>query len=416
MLVQAGATDVTTYFQLRTTAGADATGLTIADFDMQYVRTGATPAAKVDAVALAAANTAHTDNRGIEVDATDTPGLYRFDWPDAAFASGVREAILTIKHASILTESLRVQITGFDAADGVRMGLTALPNAAADAAGGLPISDAGGLDLDAKIGALTFGTANRVNAQVFGMEANTMTAAAAAADLTTELQNGLATAANLATVAGFLDTEIAAILAAVDTEIGTILSGLTTIEGKIDTVDNLLDTEVAAIKTVVDAILVDTGTDGVVVASIAANAITASAIADNAIDAGAIASNAITAAKIADNAITSAKIAGDAIGATQLADGALTANKIASDALTSAKFDSTVGAEFAAALLDLAAGVETGLTVRQYCRLTAAVQLGKASGLETTSAIYRDFGDTKDRITATVDSNGNRTAVTRDAT
>jgi len=33
--------------------------------------------------------------------------------------------------------------------DTVRLGLTALPNAAADAAGGLPISDAGGLDLDA---------------------------------------------------------------------------------------------------------------------------------------------------------------------------------------------------------------------------------------------------------------------------
>jgi hypothetical protein len=33
--------------------------------------------------------------------------------------------------------------------DAVRGGMTALPNAAADAAGGLPISDAGGLDLDA---------------------------------------------------------------------------------------------------------------------------------------------------------------------------------------------------------------------------------------------------------------------------
>lgn len=36
-----------------------------------------------------------------------------------------------------------------DLDDSVRAGLTALPNAAADAAGGLPISDAGGLDMDA---------------------------------------------------------------------------------------------------------------------------------------------------------------------------------------------------------------------------------------------------------------------------
>lgn len=36
-----------------------------------------------------------------------------------------------------------------DLDDSVRAGLTALPNAAADAAGGLPISDGGGLDMDA---------------------------------------------------------------------------------------------------------------------------------------------------------------------------------------------------------------------------------------------------------------------------
>jgi hypothetical protein len=38
-----------------------------------------------------------------------------------------------------------------DPEDVVRMAMTALPNAAADAAGGLVISDAGGLDLDAKL-------------------------------------------------------------------------------------------------------------------------------------------------------------------------------------------------------------------------------------------------------------------------
>lgn len=43
--------------------------------------------------------------------------------------------------------------------------------------------------------------------------ADAITAAKVAADVTTEIQNGLATAANLATVAGYLDTEIAAILA-----------------------------------------------------------------------------------------------------------------------------------------------------------------------------------------------------------
>jgi hypothetical protein len=52
--------------------------------------------------------------------------------------------------------------------------------------------------------------------------ADAITAAKIAADVTTELQAGLATAANLATVAGFIDTEVASILAAVDTEVAAI--------------------------------------------------------------------------------------------------------------------------------------------------------------------------------------------------
>lgn len=68
------------------------------------------------------------------------------------------------------------------------------------------------------------------------------------------------------------------------------------------------------------------------------------------------------------------------------------------------------------ALLDRADGVETGLTPRQAFRLVSAVLFGKVSGAGTGTEVFRDFGDTKARITATVDSSGNRTAITRDAT
>jgi hypothetical protein len=67
------------------------------------------------------------------------------------------------------------------------------------------------------------------------------------------------------------------------------------------------------------------------------------------------------------------------------------------------------------ALLDRVDGVETGLTFRSALRLMAAVLFGKASGLSTTTAAYRDSNDTKNRIVATVDVDGNRTAVTKDA-
>jgi hypothetical protein len=174
MLVPKGQTDVTSYFHLRLTAdGTDATGLTVTNFDLQYVRSGATPAAKVDASALGAANSAHADNSAIEVDATDQPGVYRVDWPDAAFATGVDEVLLTVKCATAFTETLRVRLLS------VTRGLsgTALPDAAADAAGGLIISDAGGLDADAqlvtKINDILTDTGTTLQAEIDGVQADT---------------------------------------------------------------------------------------------------------------------------------------------------------------------------------------------------------------------------------------------------
>ena len=111
MIVAPGSTNVTTYFLLRLTAtGLEATGLPITNIDLQYVRSGAAPSAKVDATALAATDSAHGDNQAIEINATNQPGLYRVDWPDAAFAAGVREVILTVKVATAFTEHLRVEL------------------------------------------------------------------------------------------------------------------------------------------------------------------------------------------------------------------------------------------------------------------------------------------------------------------
>lgn len=60
--------------------------------------------------------------------------------------------------------------------------------------------------------------------------------------------------------------------------------------------------------------------------------------------------------------------------------------------------------------------IEAAISLRQAMRLALAAMGGKASGLDTTTAIYRNTADTKNRITATVDANGNRTAVTLDLT
>lgn len=60
--------------------------------------------------------------------------------------------------------------------------------------------------------------------------------------------------------------------------------------------------------------------------------------------------------------------------------------------------------------------VEGTTTLRQMQRGFASALLAKAAGLDTTSATFRDLADLKNRITATVDASGNRTAVTLDLT
>jgi hypothetical protein len=57
--------------------------------------------------------------------------------------------------------------------------------------------------------------------------------------------------------------------------------------------------------------------------------------------------------------------------------------------------------------------VDGTVTARESVRLANSANGGKLSGAATTSVKIRDLADTKDRVTATVDASGNRTAVTR---
>lgn len=156
--------------------------------------------------------------------------------------------------------------------------------------------------------------------------------------------NSAALASDLATVAGYLDTEIAAILADTNELQTDWVNG-----GRLDLIldARASQTSVDTVDTVVDAILVDTGTDGVVIAAASKTGYSLSAAGITAIWA-------------------------------EIMEGAITAV--------------------------------------QMMRGFASALLGKASGLATTTAVYRDLADSKDRITATVDSDGNRSAVTRDLT
>lgn len=63
-----------------------------------------------------------------------------------------------------------------------------------------------------------------------------------------------------------------------------------------------------------------------------------------------------------------------------------------------------------------AAVVDGSITAQESIRLMNAVLGGKVSGAGSGTERFRDLADTKDRVTSTVDSNGNRTNVTTDLT
>ena len=156
--IKIGTTDYTALILVRDTAGAAKTGLTNASagLDVSYIRVETDNDVTVTAgapVALAtpALTDPHLDWGFLEVDAINHPGIYRLDIADGVFASGAWASVVTLIGTGLDPTHIEFVLIAVDKLDTVRMGLTALPNAAADGVGGLPISDAGGLDLDTKL-------------------------------------------------------------------------------------------------------------------------------------------------------------------------------------------------------------------------------------------------------------------------
>jgi hypothetical protein len=145
----------------------------------------------------------------------------------------------------------------------------------------------------------------------------------------------------------------------------------------------------------VAAVLADTGTDGVVVASINANAITATAI--NA--------DAITAAKIADGAIDAATFAAGAITATVIASNAIDADALAADALAEINAE-VVGALNTDTYAEPGQG-SPGTTISLAQKIGYLYKAWRNRHTQTSSeyALYADDATTKDQE-AVVSDNG----------
>lgn len=64
----------------------------------------------------------------------------------------------------------------------------------------------------------------------------------------------------------------------------------------------------------------------------------------------------------------------------------------------------------------MAGGDVDGYTLEESLKICMAALAGELSGAETTTITFRAADDSKDRITATVTDDGNRTSITLDAT
>jgi hypothetical protein len=165
------------------------------------------------------------------------------------------------------------------------------------------------------------------------------------------------------------------------------------------------------------------GNGAITMGSIATGAITSSKFADGAIDAFTFTSGATSAiGTAAADAVWDEATSGHTVAGTfgEQAKTDIDAIKAKTDTLPASP--AAVGSamtltsgernDIANALLGLANGVESGVTVKQALRRMAAVLAGITTGAGTGSEIFQAAGGTATRVTVTVDAaTGNRTGV-----
>jgi hypothetical protein len=141
MLVK-GATSVQVAIFVRdssVTTGAGLTGLVFntGSLTAYYWRPGGTATA-ITLATLANAQAAWSSGGFVAIDGTNMPGWYRLDIPNAVLASGVDTCYVMLKGATNMEPvNIEIQLSSMNVNDAVRGGMTALPNANAEASGGL---------------------------------------------------------------------------------------------------------------------------------------------------------------------------------------------------------------------------------------------------------------------------------------
>ena len=287
------------------TTGAGLTGLTSSTSGLTcYYRKGATGTAQQLTLVSQTVGGTHTDGGFVAIDGTNMPGLYRLDLSDTMVAAAGMLTIYLRGAANMAPVVAELEVVSVDIYDSTRLGLSALPNAAAEASGGLATlsaNQASNGTIPVNLKTIAGQTANASAAVTFpaSIGTSTLDAAGAADAVWDEALSG-----HLAS--GSTGAALNAAGAAGD-------PWSTSIPGAYGA-----------------------GTAGYIVGTNLDAAIT-SRLASGNVTVGSIASNAITAASIQNGAITNVKFAAGAITSSVFATDAITSTVIAADAITSAE-------------------------------------------------------------------------------
>jgi hypothetical protein len=419
--IVAGTTSVSRYMMLFDTGGSPATGYTITDLDLSYVREGGALPGKVDATELGGVAVAWDDNKAIEIDATNMPGLYRVDWPDGAFLEGnPRSVILYVNGAGLqpCVEDIRLRGPEPTAAlsdinlDHLLKEPTVAANMTAEVVDATVISRM-----------LANGDTSAFVPSTDGLQPirDAITAAAPLGyhpDAASTINTGNQDSGTYADTA--LDNGTRWTIGDENGDSGD--GGASDSDYTIDVITEFnMGSNRLGSTLLVNGFFNRNGGGGYIVEIFAYNYTTdtwdklSQGTADSEMRDSAVDIDYLLALEVehTDTVTTPGEVkinfrstrATDA-GGDVLALDHVEVEGVATGGLTPAAI--------AEGLLDHPDGVETSYTVREALRLILSALAGKLSGAATTEVTIRDVNDGTDRVVATVDASGNRTALTLD--
>lgn len=273
-----------------------------AGIDLQYRREGAASTAITEAT-LAALTTAWSTGGFLHIG----NGYYRLDVPDAAFAAGADGVLIHGTVTGGVVIGAYVQLVAYDPFDTVRLGLTALPNAAAEAAGGLYTRGTGA-------GQLNQPANGRVDANVVSLGGTTQTGRDLGASVLVSSGTGTG---QLNVTAGVVQASLVQILGTALTEtagqIAAAFKKWFDVAAPVGTVNSIPNATAGA-------------TGGLFIAGTNAATTVTTALTTTFTGnvTGSVGSVTGAVGSVATGGITAASIAADAIGASELAADAVT--------------------------------------------------------------------------------------------